>query len=188
MPTLKLTPVQTSRGVFLKAELDGVELERVWLTDGSPVELEIRVPKDLEAEAEKSRSNRRVARLNKEMSRSQEKHIAKDLNAREQIASGSLPGKKGDVFRDGLLRLEAKSTRAKSFSMTTDILHKAIREAKYGEIPAVVVHFYDGLVNTDSFAVCGYSTFVELLNAYCDHKRPSEKQSPGSRVRKDKSR
>jgi hypothetical protein len=41
MPRLKLTPTQTERGVVLHVELDEEELPSVWLTDGTPIVLDL---------------------------------------------------------------------------------------------------------------------------------------------------
>jgi hypothetical protein len=71
---------------------------------------------------------------------------------------------KGDVVRDGLARLEAKSTRAKSYTLTLDTLRKVVGEAKDGEIPAVVVHFFDGHTAVESVAVCPYPVFMRLVH------------------------
>lgn len=52
---------------------------------------------------------------------------------------------KGDVRRKGLLRIEAKTTRHASFSVTLEMLRKIEQAAtQSGEMPAIVVEFNDG--------------------------------------------
>lgn len=171
---LKLTPVQTDRGVLLKAELDGKELPGVWLKDQVPVVLDLTYPEDVEAAAEAAVRKRRQIRSNKAMSVHQERTIARDVHAKQQIASGSIPVFKGDVVREGELRFEAKSTRKRSYRIDLDTLTKAEMEAKVGEIPAVVIHFYDGHRKLYEVALCPYHVFKRLVNAHSDTAGPRE--------------
>ena len=55
---------------------------------------------------------------------------------------------KGDVRVSGVLRLECKTTKNKSFSVTLDMIRK-IEEAALstGEMPAILVEFNDGAGN-----------------------------------------
>ncbi len=74
----------------------------------------------------------------------QERQLATRLGGKTTIASGS-KGEKGDVRVRGLLRVEAKTTKHRSFSVTLDMIH-AIEMAALGagEIPAIIVEFNDG--------------------------------------------
>lgn len=76
-------------------------------------------------------------------SRKQEKEIAARLGGRVTPASGSKQ-EKGDVRVKGVLRVEAKTTKHRSFSVTLDMV-AAIEEAacSAGEVPAIVVEFND---------------------------------------------
>lgn len=75
----------------------------------------------------------------------QERELAKRLGGRVTPASGSRDVK-GDVRIKGVLRLEAKTTKNKSFSVTLDMVRK-IEEAAAsgGELPVLVVEFNDGM-------------------------------------------
>jgi len=74
----------------------------------------------------------------------QEKYLAKRLGGRTTIASGS-KGEKGDVRVQGVVRIEAKTTKNKSFSVTRDMVRK-IEEAALAsdELPVIVIEFNDG--------------------------------------------
>lgn len=74
----------------------------------------------------------------------QESELAKELRGRRTPGSGS-KSVKGDVRCKGILRVEAKTTKNKSFSVTLDMIHK-IEEAALStdEVPAIVVEFNDG--------------------------------------------
>jgi len=75
----------------------------------------------------------------------QEKALAKRGGGK--VTPGSGNGKhKGDVMKfHGLLRIEAKCTNKKSFSVTRDMIRK-IEDAALpnGELPAIVVEFING--------------------------------------------
>lgn len=74
----------------------------------------------------------------------QERELARRGGGRVTPGSGR-GNQKGDVKKyGGVIRIEAKCTQAKSFSITRDMLEK-IEEAALpnGEIPAIVVEFLD---------------------------------------------
>lgn len=77
-------------------------------------------------------------------SKKQEVSLAKRLKAMLTPASGS-GDVKGDVRIRRVLRLEAKTTKNRSFSVTLDMIRK-IEEAAAGagELPAIIVEFHDG--------------------------------------------
>lgn len=74
----------------------------------------------------------------------QERELAKRTNGKITPASGS-GLVKGDVRIKGIARIEAKTTKNKSFSITLDMIRK-IEEAAMsgGEMPVIVVEFSDG--------------------------------------------
>lgn len=74
----------------------------------------------------------------------QERELAKSLRGSLTPASGARDTK-GDVRIKGVVRLEAKTTKNKSYSLTLDTVHK-IEEAatKSNEVPVIVVEFNDG--------------------------------------------
>lgn len=74
----------------------------------------------------------------------QEKEIAERLGGRRTAASGS-KDEKGDVRLKGVLRIEAKTTKHKSFSVTLDMIAQ-IEEAALstGEMPVIAIEFNDG--------------------------------------------
>ena len=74
----------------------------------------------------------------------QEKELAKRFNGKLTVGSGNQYDK-GDIKNcNGFIRIEAKTTKNKSFSVTREMLEK-IAEASIGcgEIPAIVVEFID---------------------------------------------
>ncbi len=74
----------------------------------------------------------------------QEKELAGRLGGRRTPGSGSGP-EKGDVRIKGVLRIEAKTTKNKSFSVTLDMVEKIEQAALLcGETPAILVEFNDG--------------------------------------------
>ena len=77
----------------------------------------------------------------------QEAAAAKRLGGRVTPASGSRDVK-GDVRVRSLLRLECKTTKNQSFSVTREMVRK-IEEAALsaGEMPAIIVEFNDGSGN-----------------------------------------
>lgn len=77
-------------------------------------------------------------------SRKQEKELATRLGGSKTLASGS-KGEKGDVRVRGVLRIEAKTTKHKSFSVTLDMIRQ-IEDAALAsdEIPCIVIEFNDG--------------------------------------------
>jgi Holliday junction resolvase len=77
-------------------------------------------------------------------SRKQEREIAERLGGRRTAASGS-KDEKGDVRVKGVVRIEAKTTKHKSFSVTLDMIRQ-IEDAALvsGEMPVIAIEFNDG--------------------------------------------
>lgn len=80
-------------------------------------------------------------------SRKQERELAERLGGRRTAASGS-KDEKGDVRVKGIVRIEAKTTKNKSFSVTLDMIRQ-IEEAALvsGEMPVIVIEFNDSCGN-----------------------------------------
>lgn len=77
-------------------------------------------------------------------SRTQEASLAKRVRGLTTPASGSRDVK-GDVRVRRVLRLEAKTTKNKSFSVTLEMVRKIEEAAASGaELPVIVVEFHDG--------------------------------------------
>jgi hypothetical protein len=77
-------------------------------------------------------------------SRKQEKELATRLGGRKTAASGS-KAEKGDVRVRGVLRIEAKTTKHKSFSVTLDMIEQIEQAALVSdELPCIVIEFNDG--------------------------------------------
>lgn len=76
-------------------------------------------------------------------SKKQEKELATRIGGRVTLASGAL-SMKGDVRKPGVVRIEAKTTKHRSFSVTMDMIQK-IEDAAlpHGEIPVIVVEFHE---------------------------------------------
>jgi hypothetical protein len=77
-------------------------------------------------------------------SRKQEKELSIRLRGRQTVASGS-KAEKGDVRVRRILRLEAKTTKHRSFSVTLDMINQ-IEEAALSseELPCILIEFNDG--------------------------------------------
>jgi hypothetical protein len=77
-------------------------------------------------------------------SRKQESSLAKSLGGRVTAGSGN-KDVKGDVRVKGVARIEAKTTKNASFSVTREMINKIeTAAANSGEVPALVVEFHDG--------------------------------------------
>ncbi len=73
----------------------------------------------------------------------QESEIADRVGGRVTRGSGS-GNEKGDVRVEKVVRIEAKTTKNKSFSVTQEIVNKIEGAAlPNGEVPAIVVEFID---------------------------------------------
>lgn len=73
----------------------------------------------------------------------QEQQLAQRITGRTIKGSGS-GDEKGDVRLKGVVRVEAKTTQKKSFSVTRDMVEKIEAAAlAAGELPAIVVEFLD---------------------------------------------
>jgi hypothetical protein len=74
----------------------------------------------------------------------QEKSLATRIGGKVTPGSGN-GSIKGDVRKAGVVRVEAKTTKNKSFSVTLDMIRK-IEDAALpsGEMPVIVVEFIDG--------------------------------------------
>lgn len=74
----------------------------------------------------------------------QEKELAKRGKGKLVPGSGS-SYQKGDVKKfNGILRIEAKTTERKSFSVTREMIHKVENAAlPNDELPAIVIEFLD---------------------------------------------
>lgn len=98
-------------------------------------------------------------------SKKQEKNIAKDYGGYNISGSGS-GKKKGDAVVPNVLRVEAKSTSKKSFSITRDMIDK-IENAAVGsnELPIIEIDFLKELGNKDTLVILPKWAFEELFDA-----------------------
>jgi len=97
-------------------------------------------------------------------SRKQEREIAGRLGGRTTAASGS-KDEKGDVRVKGIMRIEAKTTKHKSFSVTLDMVRQ-IEEAALvsGEMPVIAIEFINSQgVPIKEVCVCPSYVLQELL-------------------------
>ncbi len=77
-------------------------------------------------------------------SKKQEREIAKTTGGRLVPASGA-KDVKGDVRIKGFLRIEAKTTKNKSFSVTLEMIEKLETAATgVAEMPVMIIEFNDG--------------------------------------------
>lgn len=73
----------------------------------------------------------------------QEGELAAKLGGRRVKGSGC-GDEKGDVRLEGVARIECKTTKAKSFSVTREMIKKVEEAAlNAGEVPVIVVEFID---------------------------------------------
>lgn len=126
----------------------------------------VRVGKDITVDLEPRQLNkgrRPPSKRTMDMNRRLERDIAQDTNGRTQPGSGNKGRAKGDVRVKGKFRIEEKSTEAGSFRLTREVLTKITSEAKFPELPVVVIHFTDKerLRVLDSWAVIPYSRWLE---------------------------
>lgn len=168
MGTIRILPVETDVGTFLRMEQDGVELHPVGpLKAGTPIDVDL-----VAAQAEDTEPRRKSAsRENRRRSKRQEKQIAAAVGGRVQPGSGSIPGMKGDVVRKGDLRIEAKfTTNSKQYILRLDTMYKIASEAQGDEVPAVIVHFLDKLSGrpVEELAVLFRSDWEKLVNRRSD--------------------
>lgn len=75
--------------------------------------------------------------------RREERDLASDAGGRRQVASGALPGLKGDGYLRGVARWDSKMCFSKTVSWNFDDLVKIRGEAAFGEIPAIITAFTD---------------------------------------------
>lgn len=99
-------------------------------------------------------------------SKKQEKEIAARLGGRRTAASGS-KDEKGDIRVRGIVRIEAKTTKHKSFSVTLDMVRQ-IEDAALtaGELPCIIVEFNDNAgKKLKEVAVVPSYILQDLINA-----------------------
>lgn len=94
----------------------------------------------------------------------QERRIAEDVGGREQPGSGSSWSAKGDVRKMGELRVEAKTTSAKTFILKLRDILKIRDEALSGGMEdwAMQVEFQGELGRNRKVAVIDWDRFLEL--------------------------
>ncbi len=94
----------------------------------------------------------------------QERRVAKDLGARQTIASGQTPVDKGDIKSD-LVRVECKYTDSKSYSLKAADLVKIAGQATKDQIPLFYVEFR---TEGEGYYVIPEHWFLQLLEKYKD--------------------
>ena len=89
----------------------------------------------------------------------QERELAKRVGGRVTPASGAKL-EKGDVRLRSIVRIEAKTTKNKSFSVSLDMVRKIEHAALgAGEVPIIVIEFNNGL-GKKLCEVCVCPTYV----------------------------
>jgi len=79
-----------------------------------------------------------------------------------QPGSGSGKWNKSDVVKPGKFRVEAKLTKANSFSIKKEVLDKITNECAYNETPFLAIDFVDRDMHVaDSWVVVPYEWWVE---------------------------
>lgn len=95
----------------------------------------------------------------------QERRVAEEIDGKVQPGSGAPKFYKGDVRKEGDLRVECKTTASKSYSLKLAELDKIRSEAVVGgeESWALQVEFKpDGAVAGKRFAVIDWYEYVQL--------------------------
>jgi hypothetical protein len=102
--------------------------------------------------------------LSQKKSRLQERRAAEDLGGYVQKASGATDFAKGDVRKPGDVRVECKTTSARSFSLKLDELIKIQGEALRGGAESAVmqVEFQGAQGLNKKYAVLPWAEFLAL--------------------------
>lgn len=100
-------------------------------------------------------------------SKLQETRIAKEVGGKVQVGSGSSWRAKSDVRKMGELRIEAKHTNKKTYTLKLSDILKIRNEAVLGGMEpwAIQVEFVRGIGYSTKFAVIDYFHFWELLHS-----------------------
>lgn len=101
-----------------------------------------------------------VQETTRSRSKKQESHIAKAIKGKTTINSGATFGQ-NDVLND-CCEVEAKTTKARSFSLTLRDLQKLRQKCSVSKIPVLVVSFEDDL--NKQYAVISLSDFKFLID------------------------
>lgn len=90
----------------------------------------------------------------------QEQQMAARLGGQPVKGSGC-GAEKGDVRVKGVMRLEAKCTKNKSFSVTREMIEKIENAAMgAGEVPAITIEFIDPITGVPTHEVAIVPTYV----------------------------
>ncbi len=92
----------------------------------------------------------------------QEKRTAKTYGGRQTLNSGAMSDK-GDVKVEGVLRIEDKTTRARSYVLKLEDLQKVARAANGDEMPVMKVSFEDDL--RKQYVIIPEAWFAYLIKA-----------------------
>lgn len=99
-------------------------------------------------------------------SKKQEERVARDVGGRPTNGSGNtdFASQKGDVRKQFDLRIEAKTTSARSYTLSLDTWQKIQGEAAVaGEMPAMQVEFQGPMGMNRKLAVIDWHWFLQLL-------------------------
>ncbi len=96
-----------------------------------------------------------------------ERALAESLGGRAQPNSGATPHAKGDVRVRGRWRIDDKTTRNKSFSLTRGIINKIRSECSGSEDFAITIGFLNPRTQKEEeeVVVMDKSTWEEMVNA-----------------------
>jgi hypothetical protein len=101
----------------------------------------------------------------KRQSQRQERQIMNDIGGRVQPASGARPGYKSDGRLYDKVRMEAKLTNAKAFSLKRSDLDKVRSECQGHEKPALIIDFKNKSTGRteDRWAVIEYKEWERIV-------------------------
>lgn len=108
---------------------------------------------------------------NKRKSALQERRAAEDLGARVQPGSGAPAFYKGDVRKQGDLRVECKTTSKKAYALKLSEIEKIKSEALMGgdDSWAMQIEFQTATAGK-RFAVIDWNLFLEFRKLQADHE------------------
>lgn len=110
--------------------------------------------------------------INRIRSDKHERRVAKSLNMRQTIASGSMFFDKGDLSSDNS-RVECKTTEKKSYTLKLQTLRKIIAETRPGDVPILNIEFQTER-RSERFCIIPEDWFQELWENYNDEEEDSD--------------
>lgn len=169
--TLKITPEQREDGLYLHIYRDGAEDFVGPIRPDQEYTAVLEELSGVTGPQPPSQAIRKRAALT-------ERRLGVAMGARQQKASGALPGAKGDLRKRGEYRVEAKTSTRKSYPVTRAELNKIWSECGQGETPAFVIQFISPLTRQeeDTWVLIPFRHWNETHV----HRRPGRTRGSGT--------